>query len=738
VHVHPHRARPEEGVDGDDVLEGVRLEGADEGPHGPALELEDPDGVRPADEVEGEGVVEGDVVDVDPDPRGGLDELEGALDRREVAETEEVHLEEAHGLDPVHLVLGDDLRPVPLLLDGDDVGEGAGRDDDGGGVDRVLAAETLEAAGGVDDPPHVGIPGVGGAELDGVRVLVLAGRVVVGSRLGETVGERRLPAEDGRGHHLRHPVADPVREAEDPGGVPHRLLPLDRREGDDLGDVVGAVRLGGVADHLAPVPLVEVHVDVGHLAAARVEEPLEDHPVAERVEVGDPEAVGDDGAGRRAATRTGADADLLRVADEIPDDEEVGGEPHLPDDAELVDDPVAHLGGEGVAVAAGGPLVDEPFEVGLLGLPGGDGKGGEEDATELEADVGPLGDEEGVVARPRIEVVGEEGAHLRRRLQVVVAPLEAEAGGVVDGRPRLDAEEDVVGVVLVAAGVVGVVRREEGGADAPGDLDEVGEDPALGGDAVVLDLDEEVVLPEDVLVFPGRLEGGVEVPDRALVALLAGGVGGEVLGDLPAEAPGRGDDAACVAGEELLVHPGLVVVPVEEGPGGELHEVAVPGVGLGEEGHVVADVLGAGGPVEAAPGGDVRLRPDDRLHPGLLGGLRKVDDPVHDPVVGDGDGRLAVGGGGGGDVADPGGPVEHGELGVEVEVGEGVGHGREGRRMTGVGFPPELSTRPRRPQRRAGTPSSARRPRTRRPISSRMGRTPATSRPAGSSSSQST
>ena len=45
-----------------------------------------------------------------------LDQFEGALDGRQVAETEEVHLEQSEVLDPVHLVLGDDLRILALAL----------------------------------------------------------------------------------------------------------------------------------------------------------------------------------------------------------------------------------------------------------------------------------------------------------------------------------------------------------------------------------------------------------------------------------------------------------------------------------------------------------------------------------------------------------------------------------------------------------------------------------------------
>src|ERR1019366_2677999 len=102
-----------------------------------------------------------------------------------------------------------------------------------------------------------------------------------------------------------------------------------------LSDVVRAVALGGVTDHVAAVTLVEVHVDVGHLLTARVEEPLEDESVANRVKVDDAQAVGDAAARGRTSARSHANPLLASVADEVPDDEEVVGESHVRDHTQL-------------------------------------------------------------------------------------------------------------------------------------------------------------------------------------------------------------------------------------------------------------------------------------------------------------------------------------------------------------------------------------------------------------------
>ena len=73
-----------------------------------------------------------------------------------------------------------------------------------------------------------------------------------------------------------------------------------------------------------------------------------------------------------------------------------------------------------------------------------------------------------------------------------------------------------------------------------------------------------------------------------------------------AQAPGGGDQAGVVALEQLPVDPGLVVVALEVGGRGQLHEVAVALDRLGQEGQVVVELLAAldvaAGVVHPCPG----------------------------------------------------------------------------------------------------------------------------------------
>ena len=87
----------------------------------------------------------------------------------------------------------------------------------------------------------------------------------------------------------------------------------------------------------SPAPaLAEVDVDVGQRHALGIQEALEDEVVLERIDVGDPQAVRHQAAGRRAAPGADRDAVLARVADEVPDDQEVPGVVHPLDHRDLV------------------------------------------------------------------------------------------------------------------------------------------------------------------------------------------------------------------------------------------------------------------------------------------------------------------------------------------------------------------------------------------------------------------
>ena len=587
------------------------------------------------------------------------DEVEGVREDGQGLEPEEVHLQQAKGLDLVLAVLGGHvLLAARASVEGAELGDGAGGDDDPRGVGGGVAREPLEALGHVQHLPHLRVAVVHG--LEGCR---LPERLLDGDPqvLGDVLG------------HLVHLVQG---DAEGAAHVADGQARLHLSEGDDLRHVVAAVLVRHVVDDLAAAPHAEVDVDVGHGDALGVEEALEEEVVAEGVQVRDAHAVGHEGARRAAAPRAHGDVVLPGVAYEIPDHEEVAREVHLLDEAELELQALLVVLPPRAARPREEPLRRPPVEalpghlheVGVARLPLGHLEDGVVLAVGVEAEVAPLADGHGVLQRRG--VVAEALPHLRGGLEVVLGAVGhlARLGPLLPRGLHLDAEEDVVGVEVLLPEEVDVVGGHEGDARLPVDVEDLAVHLLLLGQSLVLHLEEVVALAEDVLELQGRAE--------RLLGLAAQ----ELLGHLAAEAGGQGDEALVVLPQEVLVHARLVGEPLEEGRRAELAEVPVALLVLAQEHEVGVGPLAlvARGPlVEARAVGHVGLAPDDGPQPRLRGLLVELHGPEEVPVVRDGHGRGAVGHRLLHQVVQAAGAVQQGVLGVQVQVDElPIGHGR--------------------------------------------------------------
>ena len=203
----------------------------------------------------------------------------------------------------------------------DEFGQRPRRDDDPGGVHRGVTGHAFE-------------PACHGEQLLDALVLLL--HLLEGGTLGERLLERHV--ERGR-NRLRDTVGVRVRDVHHARDIAHRRARLHRPECDDLRDVLPAVLPRDVLDDLPAAPFAEVDVDIRERHALGIEEPLEDEVVLDRIDVRDPQAVGDEASCGGAAARTDGNALLARVADEVPHDQEVPGILHLRDHVDFIREP---------------------------------------------------------------------------------------------------------------------------------------------------------------------------------------------------------------------------------------------------------------------------------------------------------------------------------------------------------------------------------------------------------------
>src|ERR1035437_241718 len=232
-------------------------------------------------------VVERDGGEIDLDALRGLDQLERVVDDGEGGQAEEVHLQQAHLLNRLHVIRRDDGL-VFGTGDRDQFRERLGRNNDARGMHTCAAHQAFEAHGRVDQFAYPGVC---------IRV-----------------GERRRVFKcaldgnaNGRGDKFGDAVNFAVGHVESAAYVLDSGLGSHGVEGDDLRDLVFAVLVLHVFDHFSTTVHAEVDVYIRHGDAFRVEEALEKQIVLQWIDVGDLHAVRDQRTGSRATTRADRD-----------------------------------------------------------------------------------------------------------------------------------------------------------------------------------------------------------------------------------------------------------------------------------------------------------------------------------------------------------------------------------------------------------------------------------------------
>ena len=678
AHARAQGARAEEGVERDQVVEAVGAQLAQQLLHATGFELEHAIGIARGEELEGLPVVEGadggHVLGLAVAPR---DDLLGLRDLGERLQAQEIHFQQARALGLDHGVLHHHLL-VLVHRERRELGELVGGDDDPRRMDAGVAGQALKARGDIEDVLHLGIGLVEPPQL----VALLEGLTdghglagLLGHQLGEVIGEGEILFEDPR-HILDHGLG------------------LELVDGDDVADLVLAIFLGDVVDDfLAPVAAeVDVHIRHGH--ALGVQEALEEQVVLHGIDVRDPHGPGHDAAGGRSAAGPHGHAHLPGLADEVPDHQEVAREAHLQDHVQLKGQPLPvfllrvlehALLPEGAAFRQ--PLLERILghmhEVGFQVVALGHGKARRDGLPRDGEELHLGGDLEG--ALQVLGVVGEHGPHLLGRLHVELVRGEAHALLLGLGGLRADAKQRIVQVGVLVVEVVGIVRGHQGDAQLLRQLLLVGDDLLLLVEALILDLQVEV-LAEDVAEVTGYALGLIQavLEDAGL--------------HLAAQAGGKPDEPLAVFAEKVLIDAGLVIEAFGETRGHQFGKVREAHRILGQQHQVVARVPGSAGihavlqallaravlrlqlPVEAGLGGDIDLAAEDGLHGpvafgvhGLFAGVEELHHAEHVSVVGDSHGRHAGGPALLDEIGDAREAVEERMLGVQMQMGEAHG-----------------------------------------------------------------
>jgi hypothetical protein len=360
-----------------------------------------------------------------------------------------------------------------------------------------------------------------------------AGARVAGreARLGQ-VGGQILAGADPVGQVAGDVVEVLLGEAQGPPGVPHRHA---RPVGDHVGGhprAARAVLAIDVLDHLlAPITRGEIQIDVRHAIAGVAgalhpllrQEPLEQQLHPHRVDGGDPQGVAGGGVGRRAAPLH-HDALAPGELDDVPDHQEVAGQPQLADHMKLVGQLPAGLLVQR-PVALGRALPGHRLQEALLGLPRGDRIAGEGVTQVGQGELAAVGQVQG--GPQGVRAIAEQRRHLGRGLEVALGVPQQAPANLIDVGLRAGAGQHVLHPALLGPGVVDVVGGHQ---RDPQGLGPGGGGPVAAGLLVVqvaLELGVDPTWSKDpqqlVQVGPGRRPHQGHQPPRVLLQLLVAG-----------------------------------------------------------------------------------------------------------------------------------------------------------------------------------------------------------------------
>ena len=311
---------------------------------------------------------------------------------------EEVDLDQAEILDGEHVVLGYH-EPLRRHLEGNEIGERIGGDDDPPGMDAEVPGESHDSA----------------REAEDVDIGLLPDRQIPAFRvpLREVLQIRGAPVGNPAGEPGYLVLAQPVHL----GHLPHGHPALERDGRADHGDPVLAVLPVNILQYFFAITPTEIKVDIGRRGALRVEEALEIEVVGEGAHLRESQAVRDQAVRGRPPPDEGHPP-LPRLPGDVPHDQEVAAEAHRLDHVELAGSAIPGCFRHGIVPPAE-PLEGEVAKERRGCFAFRKGKIREAPGAELQLHVAFVRDP--LRVRDGLQAVPEKDRHLHGGFHVVLA-----------------------------------------------------------------------------------------------------------------------------------------------------------------------------------------------------------------------------------------------------------------------------------------------------------------------------
>ena len=431
-----HRTGAVKGYNCRNVLDAVRLHAYAYAGHTGRFKLKDALGLALRQHFEGFRVVIGNPVHGKVRVKL-LDLLLRVLDYRQVPQAQKVHFQKAQLLDGGHGILGHDGIIVPGQ--GNIAAHGIRRNHNTGCMGGGISRHTFQTHGRVDQLPDPGISVVHFLQLWGNLQRFLQGDMQRG------------------GYQLGNDIRFCIGEIQRAAHVTDCAPRSHRTEGSDLRHMIRAVLTHDVLNDFSSALLAEVRIEVGHADPLGIQKTLEDQRVFHGIYFRNVHTVSSNGSSAGTTARPYRDSRFLGVADKIPYDQVVIDIPHAADDINFIVQPI-QIGLGRIAVAFPEALHTELSEVFFVGIPLGHREGRQVVFMEGEFQIALFGDSHCILKR--LIAIGEQGAQLFFTLEVELLRLEFHTVGIINGLARLDAQQHILHLGILAAQIVGIVGND--------------------------------------------------------------------------------------------------------------------------------------------------------------------------------------------------------------------------------------------------------------------------------------
>ncbi len=301
------------------------------------------------------------------------------------------------------------------------------------------------------------------------------------------------------------------RKAQYAGYVPHGGFRPEGHQRAGHGGVIAPVALVDVLDDLLTPVGGEVDVDIGWAGTLRRQEAFENEVNGNGVNGRDIEQVSHQRVSR-AAPSLAAYALCAGEVHDIAHDQEVVCQVQLADDAEFLLQEVARWVGRISRVHC---LFAKMAQV-SLGRAAVRCLKGRQDlvpATQKGRSRGTaLGDVD--CGCRRFGHIGEEFCHRRRGSEMIFIVGSQTVSGLIQRRVQPDTGKYIVDLPLLGRQVVNVARGHDAQVQMPGQFPKIANQVGFARVVVALNLNEEMLAPEDPRVVPGRRECLVAFPGQ--------------------------------------------------------------------------------------------------------------------------------------------------------------------------------------------------------------------------------